>query len=92
VLNKSQTSTARNFRKAIIGKIQNSTKGNTSEWWWIKSTSDLVDWVSRAKSPEKIGPMAGVPGSLKYVTPTEWQHFLETLVRLVQAKMCLEKS
>jgi len=88
---KSQASTARHFYETKIGEIQNAMEGNTSEWWWIKNNSNLADWVSRTKSLEKIGPMAEVPNSLKSVKRTELQHFVETLVRLVQAKNCLEK-
>jgi len=88
---KSQASTARQFYKAKKREIQNATEGNTSKWWWIKSNSNLADWVSRTKSLEQIGPMAEVSNSLKSVNRTELQHILETLVRLVQAKNCLEK-
>jgi len=89
---KSQASTARHFHKAKIGEIQNAMEGNASEWWWIKSNSNLADWVSRTKSLEKIGPVAEVPSSLKSLTAIELQHVLETLVRLVQSKIRLVKS
>jgi len=88
---KSQASTVKHFYKTNIGEIQNATEGNTSKWWWIKSNSKLANWVSRTNSLEKIGPMAEVSNSLKSVNRTELQHFVETLVRLVQAKNCLEK-
>jgi len=92
VFDKSQASTARHFYKAKIGEIQNATEGNTSEWWWIRSNSNLADWVGRIKSLEKIGPMAEVPNSLKSVNRTKLQHFVEILVRLVRVKNRLEKS
>jgi len=91
VFDKSQASTARHFYEAKIGEIQNATEGNTSEWWWIKSNSNLADWVSRTNSLEEIGPMAEVPNSLTSVNRPELQHFIQTLVGLVQAENPLEK-
>jgi len=88
---KSQARTARHFYKAKIKEIPNAMEGNTSKWCWIKSNSDLAEWVSRTKSLETIGPMAEVPNNLKSVNCTKLQHFVETLVRLVQAKNRLEK-
>jgi len=91
VFDKSQASTARHFYKAKIGNIQLAMEGDRIQYWWIKGNSNVLGWVSRTDSPEKIGPMAKVPNSLKSLTPTMLQHFLETLVRLVQAKNCQEK-
>ena len=40
------------FAANRIGEIQNST--NPSEWYWIKGSLNIADWLTRGKSPQDL--------------------------------------